>query len=427
MLIEKHLRLFSGDTLDIPDKLYEVIVAEELSHQTTLELESPENYLEMILNLPEERFPEGTRLALQVASHLQGDQQNDDESMLYHCLYADRKAQILWGSGQQDKALEILSDVLELEKNAFSCVKPLIARKLADLMFGQSEQVIKICSLSGSIQVLASRITDLVRALDIARTFWDPELTSIIHRINKETEDHLRNLGGGLSQDNARSLHQAVILLKKDFQKQVSHKPGTHRDTLKNLVDAFSEMIQQEIMLTSYTTYTSEGLNSEIIYHQARNLIQKVEKRLRLVIEKKYQQQFGTSWVQHISAKFRPMYERWQRYMQKDQSAFKLYNDYSPELLDYALMDDLKDLIASQWHLFRIVFDFGYQDRNKAVFLDKISQIVSVRNALAHHRMPPENELLRTRVLCTDILLALDRSGVTSESDQIDLPLYDLC
>ena len=415
MIIEKHITLFSGETLDIPAKLYEVIVAEELSHQTTLELESPENYLEMILNFPEERFPEGTRLALQVASYLQGDQRNYDESMLYLCLYADRKTQILWGAGQQDKALEILSDILELEKNAFSSVKPLIARKLADLMIGQSEQVIKICSLSGSIQVLASRTTDLVRALDIARTFWDPELASIIHRINKETEDHLRNLGAGFSQDDARRLHQAVNLLKREFQTQISHKPGTHRDTLKKLVDAFSEMIQQEIMVASHTTYTSQGLNSEIIYRQAKDLIEKVEKRLRLVIEKKYQQQFGTSWVQHISAKFRPMYERWQRYMQKDQSAFKLYNDYSPELLDYALMEDLKDLIVSQWHLFRDVFDFGYQDRNRAVFLDKIFQIGSVRNALAHHRMPPENELLRARVLCTDILLALDRSGETSE------------
>jgi hypothetical protein len=78
-------------------------------------------------------------------------------------------------------------------------------------------------------------------------------------------------------------------------------------------------------------------------------------------------------------------------------------------------MEDLKDLIVSQWHLFRDVFDFGYQDRNRAVFPDKIFQIVSVRNAFAHHRMPPENELLRARVLCTDILLALDRSGETSE------------
>ena len=53
MIIEKHLRLFSGETLDIPDKLYEVIVAEKPPHQTTLELDNPENYLGMILNLPE--------------------------------------------------------------------------------------------------------------------------------------------------------------------------------------------------------------------------------------------------------------------------------------------------------------------------------------------------------------------------------------
>jgi len=46
--------LFSGETLDIPDKLYEVIVAEELSRQTTLELDTPKKYREMIINLQED-------------------------------------------------------------------------------------------------------------------------------------------------------------------------------------------------------------------------------------------------------------------------------------------------------------------------------------------------------------------------------------
>jgi hypothetical protein len=222
------------------------------------------------------------------------------------------------------------------------------------------------------------------------------------------------DLGSELSQDKARKIQETAMSLKRDVHKQTRHRSGIHSDTLRQLVEAALDMFQQELLLTSFAAYTSDGLNSEIIQQQAKLLVEKVEKRLRSLIAKKYQQQFGRSWVQHISSKFHPMYERWQRYRQKDQSAFKMYNDYAPELLDYALIEDLKDLIVAQWQLFRDVFDFGYQDRNRAVFLDKISQIISVRNALAHHRTPPENEVMRARVLCTDILLALDKSGETS-------------
>jgi hypothetical protein len=73
------------------------------------------------------------------------------------------------------------------------------------------------------------------------------------------------------------------------------------------------------------------------------------------------------------------------------------------------------ELISSQWRLFHDFLDFGYEPRNEAIFYDKMKQITKVRNPLAHNRIIPENEILRARVLCTDILLALDSSSVSSK------------
>jgi hypothetical protein len=415
MAFEKHLRLMSGEILEIPERLREVIISEKATIQSALNLDQIDENIDIVINLPEECYLEGSHLALQTMFFLQGEEQKNDEGILFLGLYVDKKAWVLSGMGKQEKALEILYDAMELEKVAFSHVKPAIARRLADLMIMQSEYAIRICGLFGSIHVLASHATELFLALETASTFWEPEFSLFTRKIRKQLDNFLRYYGNDFRSENARKVYDAFYLLKKDSPKQTNHKPRKHLDILNGLVEVFLEMLQQEILLTAHVNYSSDGLNSEIIQYQAENLVGKVEKRLRSVIAKKYQKQFDKSWVSHIEAKYKPMFERWQRYMQKDQTAFKIYDNYSPEILDYALIEDLKDLIVAQWHLFREVFDFGYQDRNKAVFYDKIAQIVNVRNALAHHRMPPENELLRARVLCTDILLALDRAGEIDE------------
>jgi hypothetical protein len=111
------------------------------------------------------------------------------------------------------------------------------------------------------------------------------------------------------------------------------------------------------------------------------------------------------------------MYDHWLSNLGKDKAAFKVYSDHSPKILEYARFDDLIELIGAQWHLFRDLLDFGFDTRNKAVFSDKMSQIAKVRNPLAHNRSIPENELLRARVLCTDILLALDSAAESAKKD----------
>jgi hypothetical protein len=96
---------------------------------------------------------------------------------------------------------------------------------------------------------------------------------------------------------------------------------------------------------------------------------------------------------------------------EKDAPILQAYGTTQVNPLDYARFEHLMELVSAQWQIFREIFDFGNPSQNKQIFYDKMMQIAKVRNMLAHSRDLHENELLRARVLCTDILLALDRWG----------------
>jgi hypothetical protein len=167
-------------------------------------------------------------------------------------------------------------------------------------------------------------------------------------------------------------------------------------------------------VLVANVQYVSEGLDQEQITRQTRKLIGQVEQRLRYLIVDKYQVRYGKDWLLQVKAVYPKMYDRWVSNYKKEKSAFKNYNNHTPDILEFAGFDDLSELISSQWKLFRDFFDFGYETRNETIFYDKMKQITKVRNPLAHNRTIPENEILRARVLCTDILLALDSASVLS-------------
>ena len=190
------------------------------------------------------------------------------------------------------------------------------------------------------------------------------------------------------------------------------------RDSQKRLLEvvlnSLGEIIQQEFMLVASVQYVSEGLDQEHITRQVRKLIGQVEQRLRALIVLKYEQRYGKEWISQIEAVYPKMYSHWVLNYKREQSAFKNYNDHAPDILEFAGFDDLSELISSQWKLFQGHLDFGFESRNQAIFYDKMKQITKVRNPLAHNRVVPENEIFRARVLCTDILLALDSGGVSS-------------
>lgn len=415
--MDAQLKLASGKTFNIPERLY--LAFEEESSGDSFEL-SPkriDDYSEELLVFPHKFSPELVNVSFQLAEYFQS-QNEHTKSLLYLGVFAEKKAQILMISGNSEKGLNILMDAMGLEHDVLAYVNPTITRQLTDLLGFQTEIAFSLGALLGSLDSFTSNIDDIRCLLRIAAVVWEPELTAKVQDLGRVTEKLVDVWEDGFPMDRIHGLNDSFQALKEDLFQQADQQNSEkqqHLDLMIQFVDAGLEMLRQEILVSSTARYTSEGLDLELIEYQASQLIGKAERRLRALITEKYKRQFGESWVQHIETKHKSMFDRWRHYRKKDQSSFDVYPQYSPKFLEYALLRDLAELISSQWHLFQPVFDFGYQKRNKAVLNDKIRKIINVRNALAHHRRPPENELLRARVLCTDVLLCLDQAGEGQE------------
>ena len=76
-----------------------------------------------------------------------------------------------------------------------------------------------------------------------------------------------------------------------------------------------------------------------------------------------------------------------------------------------AAENDLKDIISREWQLFNDIFGNGKAAKRQ--LNEKIQAIVKVRNPLAHNRDVPKNELKRTEVFCTDILIQIQQAQNT--------------
>jgi hypothetical protein len=302
-----------------------------------------------------------------------------------------------------------LIDALTLEYQTLPVCGPDILRAFSRRISVQTEEAVELSAALGSADALLSVKNDIGTLLGIMDTVWGPTASSII-QILRQIIVELSLFRDDKQLSRSRSIAKKLDDARKDVA-QVVNVSYKRKALLTSLIASWTQVVQQEIVLVANAQYSSEGLDSESIARQAQRLIGQVEQRLRLLIIEKYQLQYGDGWLDHIHAQHKTMYENWIANLQRDQAAFRAYSEHAPIVLEYARFEDLNELITAQWHLFRDTFDFGYDTRNKAVFYDKMSQIARVRNPLAHHRTIPENELLRARVLCTDILLVLDRSG----------------
>jgi hypothetical protein len=78
----------------------------------------------------------------------------------------------------------------------------------------------------------------------------------------------------------------------------------------------------------------------------------------------------------------------------------------SGDFLDYLYLSDLARLVTAQetWDKFSPIFD-----KRKELLQGKLEQIAPVRNDRAHFRAVPENELLRCKLACNDLLTIFGR------------------
>jgi serine/threonine protein kinase len=412
--IRREIKTTLGETLEISPRVFQLIQQEgELS----LEGLSPEivaEHAERFSMHPEDHTLVTSATALRLAKYWFENQQ-PEEGISYLGVSITLKAENLSGVGRSEEGLGVLADVLKLEHQILPQCHPNLARRVANQLAYQTEAAISFCAMLGSLSVFSTRVEDVRSVLEIATTIWEPNLEGHIQTLMSLlvplTEMSIQDQPS-LRTHSRKLIHDLALVMKALPRRTRAHSHTNRRfSLLDSLAASWIQMVQQEILLIAGAEYNSEGLDAESVARQVQQLIGTVEQRLRLMIAKKYNEQFGLSWVQHIEAKYKSMYEHWTLNLKRDQTTFQSYAQHSPKILEYARFDDLTTLITAQWQLFRSVFDFGYENRNKAVFYDKMSQIANVRNPLAHHRSIPENELLRAKVLCTDILLSLDRMG----------------
>jgi hypothetical protein len=127
-----------------------------------------------------------------------------------------------------------------------------------------------------------------------------------------------------------------------------------------------------------------------------------VEYYLRRLVEARYAQRFGDGWESRIKPELR---EKWADAQARDAKTFARYEMPKPSLLDYTYLGDLVGLINSQWPLFEDILGVGKAAKQE--FTRVTEAIIRVRNPLAHNRVVPINELRRSDVYCTDLLMQL--------------------
>jgi len=341
------------------------------------------------------------------------------KGVLLLAIFASLQALVLRDQGKPQDGLGLLADALIMEHQILPYCDPSLTRKLSRRIAYQTEETVELSAFIGSVDVVIQTREDLETVFSIMEAVWEPELRNVI-KILRKIPFSLADTGHAEKRQQIqllKSIRSTLVEVKKDIQQSTSSRIPSHPKLLTNLVVSWQEIIHQEVVLTASAQYSSEGLDYESISRQAHRLIGQVEQRLRQVIAERYEKQYGVGWVEHIQSRHKVMYEHWHSNMQKDRATFKVYSNHSPEMLEYARFDDLVELIGAQWHLFRDILDFGSDTRNKAVFADKMGQIAKVRNPLAHNRSIPENEIMRAKVLCTDILLALDSGGDATKKD----------
>ena len=409
--MESKLTLSTGEILEIPLRLMKVIQSDD-GNRLTYDSKQFSKLLEDVVNAPDDYSQSAISATLYVGKEYQKNG-NNEEALFYLGLYFVKKAKSLSELGKPDEGVALLADVMQLQHSIWIHCTPDLAQRIADSLIMATQVAIRLCAEIASFNLLCANFEDIQSILNIAATVLEPQYAPSIGTLGSSISSvvgaTMRNTA--FPQNEAREFIKRLSTAKLKWKKEWSSSDEPKFwYLLESLTDSWLDIIQQEILLIGKVEYSFEDLDIDKLARHVNHLVGEVERRLRMIISERYAKQFGDGWVHHIETKHKPMFDRWTRYMEKDRQAFNADPSYSPTTLDYALLEDLADLIAAQWHLFRLVFDFGYQDRNRAVFYDKMKQISQVRNNLAHNRMAPENELLRTRVLCIDILQALDKN-----------------
>jgi hypothetical protein len=325
-------------------------------------------------------------------------------------LYVAREALALARGGDWVESLNLLIEGVQLTHSAIPNADAYQAQVLVKYLAGLVAQAFRLCATADSLDDMIA-VTNLEHMFEIAKSVWRPDLYASLDAGAALLFDISKAVGRSGDEVGDALVHVAAdVAQARDSVRELRHRA---RGSMKDQADLMLDLLAAWYDLTQRQAVQqmrqSEAPRSEqrTLESRVEEQIGQVERDLRELIARKYAEQYGDRWIAHVQERQERMFVAWEQTLQKDRSAFQLYQEYAPSILDYAHLGDLLQLVAGDWAMFREVFDFGQGRRNKAVFEEKMQHIIKVRNPLAHHRTIPENELLRALVLCTDILMAL--------------------
>jgi hypothetical protein len=415
--METHIRLSSGQVIEVASRLLSSPVLFDIELPDSFTASHDAQFATLLLKAAQCTADHklGAQKALQAAEML-AQYSELESSLLALATYASHVGALETNADIITVKLGVLVDAASLVHGALPYCQSEVVAQLTQIIARLVEDA---CFVSALVD--PSQLTDVggdVQAmLSMAAVAWGPDLADIVSDAERAFDDLLVFVRDSGSEDDAVRLQESIARDLRNLSLRVSGRAGGRRMTLvrlgliQTLLTAWKEAAHRCLIIrqTNQSQSKHRGKEAGFRVAEVELIIEQVETALRDLLTQKYRQQYGDEWSRHVEAKHPQMYSYWVRNMERDQAAFKTYLGHKPELLEYARLEDLKELIAAQWHLFREIFDFGQGDRNKMLFSDKMEQIARVRNPLAHHRSVPGNELLRAQVLCTDILLALER------------------
>lgn len=424
--MQRQLTWHSGRTVPIPLSIAQALAVAEADEEASLVSRAAQEVEDVLHDLASERdLQSASKVALAAATGYLKNQ-NPEAAALCLSIYANRQARILQEQDRSGEGLDLLLECADLLQATLAATNPKWARTLSRELSECVQAGMSFCAISKLDDLLSSE-TSVARMFEVARTVWGPGVEDQITQLMEALHAIVIGLQKSTNKKNRlsllRKMSSQLTSVKASLQQRAATNSAESRkraEIFGNTIDLWRDAIQDEIVQLAATEYQQEGAAPQQAYpaswvDDVRTSIEAVERQLRHVIADRYLSQFGDGWIQHIQAKHRGMYEIWVSTAQKDKAAFQLYQQYQPGILEYARFGDLAELICAQWHLFKDTLDFGADKRSKNEFHDRMKAIERVRNPLAHHRSVPENELLRAKVFCSDILLVLDQSSGRGE------------
>jgi tetratricopeptide (TPR) repeat protein len=131
-------------------------------------------------------------------------------------------------------------------------------------------------------------------------------------------------------------------------------------------------------------------------------LLRETEKELRCLIKKVLHEKYGKKWIEEFRTQYLEIYNNGSKVQRED---IEMNNKPSPNLLDYAGIRDLFEIISKKWDTcFSAIFQKDQKD--KQYWEQCGGHITGVRNRVAHHRSEAISETNRSRCeeICQEIL-----------------------